>query len=378
MKKIILFTLALFIATINTKAQTNNSLIVFAEGGERFYLILNGLKQNEVASSNVKAINLNQPVYKAKAIFEKQGIPDLDKSFYMMDGGTEVSNKEFVISISKDKKGKYKFKLISVAPNGTNTQYQTVTTNPVNTNTDNTQTTTNVNTNGTTTTTNVGITDNTTMSTNIGVNGGTNTTTTSTTTNTNGTTGVNVGINVGGTGLNMNVNVTDPLLNGAGTNTTTTTTTTYTSSTTSGGGTTGTTETISTNINGNGTNTTVNTNNTLPNNAGSNSSTVNNSTSSCIYPMGTSDFETAKKSIVSKSFEDSKLTLAKQIINSNCMNTAQVKSIMKEFSFEETKLTWAKHAYPRVTDKNNYFQINDGFSFESTIEDLNEFINSSK
>lgn len=91
-------------------------------------------------------------------------------------------------------------------------------------------------------------------------------------------------------------------------------------------------------------------------------------------PMSTEDFASAKASISSKSFEDSKLTLAKQIAASNHLTSKQVKEIMQLFSFEDSKLDFAKYAYKYVYDPNNYYIVNDAFKFSSSIDELNEFI----
>ncbi|MDI6833444.1 MAG: DUF4476 domain-containing protein, partial [Bacteroidales bacterium] len=92
-------------------------------------------------------------------------------------------------------------------------------------------------------------------------------------------------------------------------------------------------------------------------------------------PMSPEDFASAKASISSKSFEDSKLTLAKQIAASNHLTSKQVKEIMQLFNFEDSKLDFAKYAYKFVYDPNNYYIVNDVFKFSSSIEELNEFIN---
>lgn len=96
----------------------------------------------------------------------------------------------------------------------------------------------------------------------------------------------------------------------------------------------------------------------------------------CQWPMSPIDFSNVKNSISSKAFEDSKYTIAKQVLNSNCLLTYQVKEIMLLFSFEETRLDFAKFAYGRTYDIGNYYQLNDAFTFESTIDELNEYIES--
>jgi hypothetical protein len=95
----------------------------------------------------------------------------------------------------------------------------------------------------------------------------------------------------------------------------------------------------------------------------------------CNWPMSDADFSSAKQSITSKSFEDSKLTIAKQIIGSNCLLCSQVKEIMLLFSFEDTRLDFAKYCYGYTFDQGNYYKVNDAFTFESSIDDLNKYIN---
>jgi len=94
----------------------------------------------------------------------------------------------------------------------------------------------------------------------------------------------------------------------------------------------------------------------------------------CPRPMSHNDFEQAKASISSKNFEDSKLTIAKQIIQSNCLLSSQVKEIMLLFSFEDTRLNFAKFAYGYTLDLRNYYKLNDAFTFESSIDELNRYI----
>lgn len=94
----------------------------------------------------------------------------------------------------------------------------------------------------------------------------------------------------------------------------------------------------------------------------------------CPRPMSRGDFEQAKASISSKSFEDSKLTIAKQIIQSNCLLSSQVKEIMLLFTFEDSRLDFAKFAYAYTLDLRNYYKLNDAFTFESSIDELDKYI----
>jgi hypothetical protein len=68
------------------------------------------------------------------------------------------------------------------------------------------------------------------------------------------------------------------------------------------------------------------------------------------------------------------MTVAQQIADNNYFTTAQVKELVKLFSFEDRKLEFAKYAYARTLDRNNYFTINEAFNFSRTKEELADYI----
>lgn len=94
----------------------------------------------------------------------------------------------------------------------------------------------------------------------------------------------------------------------------------------------------------------------------------------CGWPMDETRFAQVMRSMSEKSFESSKLTVAKQVINNNCLTSDQVKRMMLEFSFEASRLDLAKYAYGFTYDIGNYYLLNDAFTFESSIDELNQYI----
>lgn len=94
----------------------------------------------------------------------------------------------------------------------------------------------------------------------------------------------------------------------------------------------------------------------------------------CDWPMDAAEFQNAKTSISSKTFASSRMTLAKQVTGANCLLVSQVREIMDLFTFETDKLEYVKFAYNYTYDIGNYYRINDGFTFESSISDLNKFL----
>lgn len=297
-----------------TFAQISNA-IIFTENGEKFTAILNGLRQNENPETNVKIEGLNANFYKLKVIFDDAALGQ--KNFNMhMEPGTETT---FIIK--KNNKNEYVLRPMSMVPIAeappTTTGTTVITYNP----------------NAAPYTGETTITEQ---------------TTTTTTTAAPAGTGVSMGINVGDAGGNFSMNVSGS----EGTSTTnsqhsTTVTTTTTTSTTP----------------------------PPPAPAAVVYLPGYGGPVGCPVPMERNDFQSMKGSISSKSFEDSKLTLAKQVINSNCLLSGQVKEIMQLFTYEESKLDYAKYAYGRTYDIGNYYKVNDAFTFESSIDELNAYIN---
>ncbi len=167
---------------------------------------------------------------------------------------------------------------------------------------------------------------------------------TTTTTATGTSDNVHVNVGMGGVGINMNVNVNDGM---GATHTQTTTTTTYSS-------------------------TTAVSQPQQPVYA----MPGYNGPIGCPMPMAPADFSAARQSILQKNFNDSKLTMAKQITSSNCLTADQVRDLTMTLDFEESKLDYAKFAYDYTFDIGNYFKVNDAFDFEMSIEELNMYITS--
>jgi len=359
MKSILSFLFVL--AFIGVRSQ--NNLVVFSENGEKFFLIVNGVKQNIEAETNVKVTDLIQPTYKAKIVFEDKAKGTVDQTIYFMDGAEPVKNHEFVYAVKVNKKAGYKVRPVSAVsiaetkadPSQTVVHYSTVEPTPSHNNV-------------------VTESSNVSVGTNIsGSNAGsTNVNVTETTTQTqvqNGTGGgANVGINMNGLGVNINISD-----NMGGANTTNQTTTTS--------------QTVVTRTSSSGYGAENNTSTSLNTNAPAKTSTKTKSTNAlpgytgatgCAAPMSASEFSALKTSIETKNFEDSKIKIAKQVIDNNCLLSSQVKEIMMIFSFEETRLDLAKYAYGHTYDIGNYYKLNDAFKFEASIDELDQYIKENK
>ncbi len=86
-------------------------------------------------------------------------------------------------------------------------------------------------------------------------------------------------------------------------------------------------------------------------------------------------FSQMKNTINNQWFDSGKLQVAKQAVSMNSLTAAQVVELMELFSFESSKLEFAKMAYASTIDKQNYYIVNNGFWFSSSVQDLNQYIN---
>lgn len=307
----------------------SSDIIVFSELGEKFTLVIDGEVKNEAPATRVEARGIRNETPLVVVRVAETGVPPVRQNTFL------EFDKVYTLKLTTNKKGEYVLRMqgmtdmggISGAPadKPKPTTFQDDAPTPAGSPTSASQT----------------------------LSGGTQQVTTTVETTEGGLGGENVNMSLGinGVGINMNVGVSD----GPGGSQTTTRTTTTTTTTT--------------------------TNTVRDEPAPVVTSTVYRMPGysgpiGCAMPMSEGEFNDLKGSIASKSFEDSKMTLAKQVAKDRCFSAAQVKAMMGLFSFEESKLDFAKFAYDHTHDIGNYYKVNDAFSFESSIEELNQHIQS--
>jgi hypothetical protein len=313
MRKITLLLLMVMSIQSFAQRQPMSNLTVFSDDGTKFYLILNGEKYNNTPETNVRIEELPNPYYDCKIVFENKDIPVISKNeLELVDMDGHVT--DITYRIKKDNKGRYSLKYyssIEIVPNRPRPAKCAVY--------------------------------------QFGhpneLLGGSDghvyeTVTVQQTTTTGNTMGVNM--NVGGMGVGINMTVPADEM--------TMTTTTTTTTTTSGG--------VGTNIS--------------PRPRPGQGGGYDNS--ACRQAMPPRDFEDARKTISAISFDDTRLSTAGQIIQANCLNTGQIITLIKVFSFEQNKLEFAKMAYDSCVDKNNYYKVVSAFTFDASKNELNDYL----
>jgi len=410
MKKYISILLLSFFLLNQFVAQTNNDIVVFAEDPIPFYLILNGVKQNDKAETNVKIVGLNIDRANLKVVFENNTISPISKNVWLAGAeGQEHDNMIVTLRIVKTKKA-YKLKWFGeVEKNNVTTVNsqppvvtQTVQSPPPTTTTVVTQTvqsppptTTVVQETVTTTTTtdkpenaNVNVSmggaginmsvnvnentnqqhvqqtntnpDNVSFNMNVNINDNLGV-------ENNANTNMNMNVNDGmdiedetnmNMNMNMNMNVSDNDMGSVNSTSHSSTTTTTTTTTTSG-------------WDGN---TQTNTSNSTNNSGWENTSTSSNSTPTYAVDCEVQNLNSILNAVENESFKSDKMMVAKQATKNKCLSVNQIKQVMDKFTFDDGKLEFAKLAYSKCSNKDDYYMLNETFSFSSSKSELNEYI----
>jgi hypothetical protein len=91
-------------------------------------------------------------------------------------------------------------------------------------------------------------------------------------------------------------------------------------------------------------------------------------------PVTEQSFSSIVQTLRREYSENSRLILARQIVDRNYFTTEQVRYMLQLFSFENNKLELAKYAYRNTIDQRNYFVVYDVFSYNNSKEQLAEYI----
>jgi hypothetical protein len=81
-----------------------------------------------------------------------------------------------------------------------------------------------------------------------------------------------------------------------------------------------------------------------------------------------------KTAMSNEAFADDQMNVARQALKNSCVTVDQVIDLAQIFTFEDDRLEFAKFAYDRTIDPHNYFEVNSVFTYSSTKDELNEFL----
>ena len=349
--------LAICFCIISSCFFAQSNFTVFNNGGQKFFLIMNGIKQNSLAQTNVEVSGVKNGGYSVKLIFEDGKTGDIDKNFFI-ESSSDINTKIVF------KKGKGKLQLVSMVPTvsaqsgsdvvifrpDNNAVYsdtpviterpsdrpvitQTITTETITQSTGNGNAGIQINVSGT-----EGQTPN-----NASPNG---------TQGGNGSIGISIADPISGENINLNVGVT---IND------------------------GTTTNGQTNINQNSSTTTITT--TTSSNTSTNA-TPANTTPNPVAPAATvsgckntlTNSTVFIEDLKLQSFEDDRVDALKLALVNTCLYAADAEKIMDLFTFDANQLSAAKLLFDRLLDKDKASSLTKHITFDSTKMEFRNYI----
>lgn len=93
-----------------------------------------------------------------------------------------------------------------------------------------------------------------------------------------------------------------------------------------------------------------------------------------IYEMAPQQFRQLKRTIQNETYENTKFEILESVIGGQYLSTNQVGQLIRLFTYENTKFKVAKLAYAQTIDPENYFTLNNLFTYSSTKRKLSRFI----
>ena len=294
----------------------NNDFVFYTDNGDKFTLYLNNVKQNATAATNVKAENISGKSISVRVVFERSGVPTFSRTM-----SVSSNDKEIKVQLVKGRENVYTMKTVS-------------TTDRNHSSSNNNSTTVVKGSNG----------SNETKDNGHGGNGG------------HGNNNGGHGNNNGGYGNNGHGN--DGHGNGGHGN--------------GGYGNGG----YGNNNHGNG----GHGNGGYGNGGYGNNGYWNNNgygpsdNPRCNMPMPTNDFNSLRSQVRARYFDSSRMTVAKQACRYNCMTSDQIRDLCKEFSYESSRLDFAKYAFEYCYDRYRYYIVGQAFTYSSSVDQLNRYI----
>ncbi len=358
---------------------SQSTITVFNNGGQQFYVILNGIKQNSVPQTNVAVSGITNGSYSMKLIFSDGKTMDIDKNFF-------IEEPSYITTRVVFKKGKGKLQLIGMEPasgqqnendvvyrpnnsaiysDAVVTTTETITTNSSVTQSGQNNSNENAQVNQSTAIGNGNSSENVNFNMNVNASGQNTENSASETVNMsvniNGSEngenmGMNVSINVtengtqnGSENIDMNVNMSGTGMQNQQTTQTTQTTVTQTNV-----------------VSSNGQGQLVKPNSNQTNNSVLTCSDILGDSKSYLVDLNEFTFDEDKKELVIKDFKE------------KCLTASQAYEIIEVFTFEADRLELSKYMHHRIIDKENSKNLMKLFTFDSSKLEFREYINSNK
>ena len=92
--------------------------------------------------------------------------------------------------------------------------------------------------------------------------------------------------------------------------------------------------------------------------------------------FSSSDMEDLRRRVADRITDGDKVKTLQSALDRRTVRSSDVRTMLDLLSFDSSRLEFAKWAFTHVSDRSNYWKLEDAFSFDSTKTDFNNFIRS--
>ncbi|SHK13667.1 DUF4476 domain-containing protein [Hymenobacter psychrotolerans] len=90
--------------------------------------------------------------------------------------------------------------------------------------------------------------------------------------------------------------------------------------------------------------------------------------------MAPQDVDALRAAVRRQAFDNEKLPLLQQALSETTIQADDLVVLMKELSFESSRLDLAKFGAARVADRQNLYRLNEGFTFSATAREFQQYL----
>jgi len=90
--------------------------------------------------------------------------------------------------------------------------------------------------------------------------------------------------------------------------------------------------------------------------------------------MSPQDVEELVAAMHRQSFDKDRLPMARLALSETAIRSEDLVRLMKELSFEDSRMELAKYGAARVADRQNLYRLNDGFTFSASAREFQEYL----
>ncbi|NVO33439.1 DUF4476 domain-containing protein [Hymenobacter lapidiphilus] len=94
------------------------------------------------------------------------------------------------------------------------------------------------------------------------------------------------------------------------------------------------------------------------------------------YQLAPAEVDNLLQAIQRRPFDDARMAIMRDALRESFIESQDARRLIKSLSFDENRIETAKYLYSRVADRHNFYQVYDALVFNSSIQEVQEYVQS--